>query len=38
MISKDRKNDIICTMDDVGGDVLGPIHGTMPAAVIANKI
>ena len=25
-------------MDDVRGDVLGPPHGTTPAAVIANKI
>ena len=29
---------IICTMDDVRGDFLGPPHGTTPAAVIANKI
>ena len=27
----------ICTMDDVRGDLLGPPHGTTPAAVIANK-
>ena len=25
-------------MDDVRGDLLGPTHGTTPAAVIANKI
>ena len=25
-------------MDDVRGDFLGPPHGTIPAAVIANKI
>ena len=24
-------------MDDVRGDVLGPPHGTTPAAAIANK-
>ena len=24
-------------MDDVRGDLLGPPHGTPPAAVIANK-
>ena len=24
-------------MDDVRGDILGPPHGTTPAAVIANK-
>ena len=28
---------IICTMDDVRGDFLGPPHGTTPAAVIVNK-
>ena len=38
-ISKDQKeNIIICTMDDVRGDFLGPPHDTTPAAVIANKI
>ena len=37
-ISKDQKENIICTMDDVRGDFLGPPHGTTPAAVIANKI
>ena len=36
MIS-DQKENIICTMDDVRGDFLGPPHGTTPAAVIANK-
>ena len=35
--SKDQKKNIICTMDDVRGDFLGPPHGTTPAAVIANK-
>ena len=25
-------------MDDVRGDFLGPLHGTTPAAVIANKM
>ena len=34
---KGPKN-IICTMDDVRGDVLGPLNGTTPASVIANKI
>ena len=29
---------MICTMDDVRGDFLGPPQGTVPAAVIANKI
>ena len=38
LISKDQKENIICTTDDVRGDVLGPRHGTTPAAVIANKI
>ena len=33
----DQKKNIICTMDDVRGDFLGPPHGTTPAAVIANK-
>ena len=29
---------IICTlMDDERGDFLGPPHGTLPTAVIANK-
>ena len=32
-----RKNKI-CTLDDLRGDILGPPHGTTPAAVIANKI
>ena len=35
--SKDQKEKIVCTMDDVRGDFLGPPHGTTPAAVIANK-
>ena len=34
---KGPKENIICTMDDVRGDFLGPPHGTAPAAVIANK-
>ena len=38
LISKDQNKNIICTMDDVRGDFLGPPHGTTPAAVIANKI
>ena len=33
-----ERNNIICTMDDVRGDFLGPPHGTTPAAVIVNKI
>ena len=37
LISKDQKKNIICTMDDVRGDFLGPPHGTTPAAVIATK-
>ena len=37
MISKDQKENITCTMDDVRGDFLGPPQGTTPAAVIANK-
>ena len=37
LISKDQKENITCTMDDVRGDLLGPPHGTTPAAVIANK-
>ena len=28
---------MICTVDDVRGDFLGPPHVTTPAAVIANK-
>ena len=35
---KGPKLNIICTMDDVRGDFLGPPHGTTPAAVKANKI
>ena len=37
LISKDLKENIICTMDDERGDFLGPPHGTPPAAAIANK-
>ena len=31
------KENIICTMNDVRGDVLVPLHGTTPAVVITNK-
>ena len=31
---KGQKENIICTIDDVRGDFLGPSHGTTPAAVI----
>ena len=37
LIPKDRKENVICTTDDVRGDFLGPPHGTIPAAVIENK-
>ena len=37
MISKDQKENVICTMDDIRRYVLGPPLGTPPAAVIANK-
>ena len=37
VISRDQKKNIICTMDDVRGNFLGPAHGTPPAAVIGNK-
>ena len=37
LIPKDQKKNIICTVNDVGGDFLGPPHGTTPAAVTANK-
>ena len=37
MISKDRKKNITCSLDDVRED-LGPPHSTKPAAVITNKI
>ena len=37
LISKDQKENIICTMDHVRGDFLGPPHDTTPAAVIGNK-
>ena len=37
LISKNRTENTICTMDDVRGDILGPPHGTTPAAVTANK-
>ena len=37
LISKDQKENITCTMDDVRGDFLGLPRGTTPAAVIANK-
>ena len=35
---KGPKENIICTMDDVRGDFVGPPHGTTPAAVIGNEI
>ena len=38
LISKDQKDNIICTMDYVRGHFLGLPHGTTPAALIANKI
>ena len=38
LISKDQKENIICTIAVVRGDFLGPPHGTTVAAVIANKI
>ena len=34
---KDQKEHIICTMDDVRRDVLGPPHDTTPATVIASS-
>ena len=37
LISKDQKENIICTTDDIRGDLLGILHDTTPAAVIANK-
>ena len=37
MILKDQKENIICTMDDVRGDFLGPPNGTTPDAVIENN-
>ena len=37
LISKDQKENIIRTIDDVRGDVLGPSHNTTPAAEIANE-
>ena len=33
-IPKDKTKNIICTMDDVRGDFLGPPHGITPAAVM----
>ena len=33
-----KEVNIICTMDDVRGDFLGPPHGTTLAGVIANKL
>ena len=38
LISKDRKENIICTTDDVRGDFVGPPHDTTPAVVTANEI
>ena len=38
LISKDEKENITCTMDDVRGNFLGtPAHGTTLDAVIVNK-
>ena len=37
LISKDQKENIISTVDDVRRDFMGPPHGTSPAAVIENK-
>ena len=37
LTSKDQKENIIYTMDDVRGDLLWPPHDTTPAAVKANK-
>ena len=37
LISKDQTENIICTMDDVRGNILRPPRGTTPAAVIGNK-
>ena len=37
LISKDHKKNIICTMNYVRGDFLGPLYGTTPAAVISNR-
>ena len=34
---KGPQKNAICTKDDVRGDVLGPLHGTTQAAIIANK-
>ena len=33
----DQEENITRILDDVQGDILGPPHGTTPAAVIANK-
>ena len=38
LISVDKTKTIICTMNDVYGDLLGPSHSTPSVAVIANKI
>ena len=37
-LKEPKRNNIICTMDDVRGDYLWPPHRTKPAAVIAHKI
>ena len=37
MISKDRRLNIICTIDALRGDFLEPPHGKIPAALITNK-
>ena len=38
LTSKDKKEYVICTMNIVRGDFIGPPHGTTPAAVITNEI
>ena len=37
LISKVRRENIICTMDNVLANFSGPLHGTTPAAVIGTK-
>ena len=36
-MTKDQKQNINCTLDDVRGYFLGPSHSTIPAAVTTNK-
>ena len=33
-----KKEIIICTMDDVRGDFLGPPHGTTPGTLLYTKL